>query len=83
MDTSLNLYILFLLITIVIFTEYSGGCAGAVTRILKKVDGVTDIATDVEAKSVVVTHDASVAPTLLDEKLQKWSAASGKEVRLL
>lgn len=53
------------------FFKRSGGCAGAVTRILKKVDGVTDIATDVEAKSVVVTHDASVAPTLLDEKLQK------------
>ena len=41
------------------------------TRILKKVDGVTNIDTSVENKSVVVTHDASVEPSLLNEKLQK------------
>lgn len=59
------------------------GCSGAVTRILKKIDGVTNIDASVEQKSVVVTHDDSVDPALLNEKLQKWSAASGKEVKLL
>ena len=41
------------------------------TRILKKIDGVTNIDTSVENKSVVVTHDASVEASLLNEKLQK------------
>eukprot|EP00534_Pseudo-nitzschia_fraudulenta_P003771 CAMPEP_0201135516 /NCGR_PEP_ID=MMETSP0850-20130426/54357_1 /ASSEMBLY_ACC=CAM_ASM_000622 /TAXON_ID=183588 /ORGANISM="Pseudo-nitzschia fraudulenta, Strain WWA7" /LENGTH=73 /DNA_ID=CAMNT_0047406687 /DNA_START=47 /DNA_END=268 /DNA_ORIENTATION=+ len=59
-----------------------GGCANAVTRVLKKIDGVTDIVTNVEAKSVVVTHDDSVKPEFMLEKLQKWSNASGKSVAL-
>eukprot|EP00537_Pseudo-nitzschia_pungens_P010267 CAMPEP_0172389226 /NCGR_PEP_ID=MMETSP1061-20121228/6179_1 /TAXON_ID=37318 /ORGANISM="Pseudo-nitzschia pungens, Strain cf. pungens" /LENGTH=73 /DNA_ID=CAMNT_0013119335 /DNA_START=49 /DNA_END=270 /DNA_ORIENTATION=- len=58
------------------------GCANAVKRILKKIEGVTEIVTDVDAKSVVVTHDDSVQPSLMLEKLQKWSAASGKSVAL-
>ncbi|VEU44006.1 unnamed protein product [Pseudo-nitzschia multistriata] len=58
------------------------GCANAVKRILMKMDGVTDIVTDVEAKSAVVTHDESVPPSLMLEKLLKWSSASGKSVAL-
>eukprot|EP00536_Pseudo-nitzschia_multiseries_P012384 jgi/Psemu1/208494/e_gw1.471.2.1 len=58
------------------------GCANAVKRVLKKIEGVTEIVTDVDAKSVVVTHDDSVQPQLMLEKLQKWSAASGKSVAL-
>jgi len=58
------------------------GCANAVKRVLKKIDGVTDIVTDVEAKSAVVTHDDSVEPQFMLEKLQKWSNASGKSVAL-
>ena len=34
-------------------------------------DGVSDVQTNVEAKSVVVTHDASVSSELMLEKLQK------------
>ena len=49
----------------------SDGCANAVKRVLKKIDGVTDIVTDVEAKSAVVTHDDSVEPQFMLEKLQK------------
>eukprot|EP00985_Skeletonema_marinoi_P006308 scaffold2728_cov137-Skeletonema_marinoi.AAC.6 len=58
------------------------GCANAVKRILGKVDGVSDIQTNVEAKSVVVMHDDSVSKDDLLAKLQKWSAASGKSVAL-
>jgi len=59
-----------------------GGCSNAVTRILKKIDGVTDIVCSLEAKTVVVTHEASVTPEFMLEKLLKWSAASGKSVAL-
>jgi len=59
-----------------------GGCANAVTRVLKKIDGVTDIDCNVEEKKVIVTHEDSVAPALMLEKLQKWSNASGKSVAL-
>lgn len=44
--------------------------------------GVSDIQTNVEAKSVVVVHDESVSKEVMLEKLQKWSAASGKSVAL-
>jgi len=60
----------------------SEGCASAVKRVLGKVDGVTDVQTNVEAKSVVVVHDDSVSKGLMLEKLQKWSKASGKPVAL-
>ncbi|KAL9189496.1 hypothetical protein ACHAXT_009171 [Thalassiosira profunda] len=59
------------------------GCASAVKRILGKVDGVTDVATNVEAKTVVVTHGEGVSKELMLEKLQKWSQASGKSVALV
>lgn len=59
------------------------GCAGAVKRILGKVEGVTNIETNVDAKSVVVAHSDSVTKDLLNEKLQKWSQASGKSVALV
>jgi len=49
----------------------SEGCASAVKRVLGKVDGVTDVQTNVEAKSVVVVHDDSVSKGLMLEKLQK------------
>eukprot|EP00561_Arcocellulus_cornucervis_P001462 CAMPEP_0185806346 /NCGR_PEP_ID=MMETSP1322-20130828/4384_1 /TAXON_ID=265543 /ORGANISM="Minutocellus polymorphus, Strain RCC2270" /LENGTH=73 /DNA_ID=CAMNT_0028502431 /DNA_START=107 /DNA_END=328 /DNA_ORIENTATION=+ len=59
------------------------GCASAVKRILSKCDGVEDVQTNVEAKTVVVvTADDSVSPQVMLEKLQKWSAASGKSVEL-
>jgi copper chaperone len=58
------------------------GCASAVKRILGKIDGVNDVQTDVAAKTVVVQADPSVSPQLMLEKLQKWSAASGKSVAL-
>ncbi|KAL3769387.1 hypothetical protein ACHAWU_008796 [Discostella pseudostelligera] len=58
------------------------GCAGAVKRILGKIEGVTDIEANVEAKTVVVTHSDAVTKEEMLEKLQKWSQASGKSVAL-
>eukprot|EP00591_Stephanopyxis_turris_P008382 CAMPEP_0195510822 /NCGR_PEP_ID=MMETSP0794_2-20130614/3352_1 /TAXON_ID=515487 /ORGANISM="Stephanopyxis turris, Strain CCMP 815" /LENGTH=72 /DNA_ID=CAMNT_0040638317 /DNA_START=98 /DNA_END=316 /DNA_ORIENTATION=+ len=58
------------------------GCAGAVKRILGKIEGVKEIKTDVAAKSVVVEADESVSAQFMFEKLQKWSSASGKSVAL-
>ena len=58
------------------------GCSGAVTRLLKKMEGVSDVACNIEAKTAVVTHDASVTAQQMFEKLQKWSAASGKSVAM-
>jgi copper chaperone CopZ len=49
----------------------SEGCAGAIKRILSKVEGVTDIETNVSTKLVVVKHNDLVAPQDMNEKLQK------------
>ena len=49
------------------------GCANAIKRILNKVDGVTDVVTDVSAKTVVVTADDSASKEEMNEKLMKWS----------
>ncbi len=38
-----------------------GGCAAAVERALKSVDGVTDVAVDLEAKQARVSFDPSRA----------------------
>lgn len=59
------------------------GCASAVKRILSKVEGVSDVQTDVAAKSVVVTADESVSKQFMLDKLLKWSSASGKSVELV
>jgi copper chaperone len=58
------------------------GCSGAVKRILGKMDGVTEVNADVEAKLVTIEHSDDVTPEAMNEALQKWSAASGKSVEL-
>eukprot|EP00566_Odontella_aurita_P029614 CAMPEP_0113536612 /NCGR_PEP_ID=MMETSP0015_2-20120614/6356_1 /TAXON_ID=2838 /ORGANISM="Odontella" /LENGTH=73 /DNA_ID=CAMNT_0000435993 /DNA_START=62 /DNA_END=283 /DNA_ORIENTATION=- /assembly_acc=CAM_ASM_000160 len=58
------------------------GCANAVKRILGKIDGVSNVDTNVEAKTVVVTADDSISPEFMLEKLQKWGNAAGKSVAL-
>jgi copper chaperone CopZ len=57
------------------------GLALSVTRILTKVDGVTSLDADVESKKLVVHGTAS--KETIEEKLSKWAAASGKEVRFV
>ena len=60
----------------------SEGCASAVKRILSKCDGVEDVQTNVEAKTVVVvTADDSVSPQVMLEKLQKVRAGLGWSAR--
>ncbi len=52
-------------------------------RILGKMDGVESVDANVEAKKVVVEHSDAVTPEAMNEKLQKWSEASGKPVELV
>jgi len=60
-----------------------GGCSGAVTRILGKIEQVEDVQADLETKIVTVTCGDEVADETLLEALLKWSASSGKKVELL
>lgn len=60
-----------------------GGCSGAVTRILKKIEGVQDIDANVETKEVKVTCEDSVESQVMLDALKKWSEASKKSVELV
>ena len=44
--------------------------------------GVTNVECSVEQKSVIVTSDDSVTSEDILQKLEKWSSASGKYVKL-
>ena len=56
-----------------------GGCKGAVTRILGKLDGITEFTADVEKKQVLVTGESSgqPLPTAADTSM----ASLGKQAR--
>jgi copper chaperone len=60
-----------------------GGCSGAVTRILKKIDGVAEVATNLETQGVTVQCADEVDPQTLLGALEKCAAASNKTVELL
>lgn len=60
-----------------------GGCSGAVTRILKKIEGVSDIDCNLESKAVKVTCEDTVENQTMLDALMKWSEASNKEVQLI
>jgi copper chaperone len=49
------------------------GCASAIKRILNKVDGVHNVETNVESKTVLVDADPSITPQFIFEKLEKVS----------
>ena len=57
-----------------------GGCSGAITRIVKKFDGVESINCDLDAQTVTVVGSAD--PQAMLAKLQKWGNAAGKKVEL-
>jgi len=59
-----------------------GGCAGAVSRILNKIEGVQDVQTDVDAKTVYVKTTPEVTPEMMLEKLMKWGESAGKTVAM-
>jgi copper chaperone CopZ len=54
------------------------GCSGAVERIAGKIPGVTNVATNIETKQVLVTGGDQA---VIETKLMKWGSASNKEVR--
>ena len=60
-----------------------GGCSGAVTRILGKIEGVSNIDANIEAKLVKVTCEDSVENQVMLDALLKWAEASKKEVQLI
>ncbi|CEL98457.1 unnamed protein product [Vitrella brassicaformis CCMP3155] len=54
------------------------GCSGAITRILKKIEGVEEVTCDVPAQQVIVKGTADMQIML--DKLKKWGEASDKMV---
>ena len=58
------------------------GCASAVKRVLGKVEGVSEVVTDVDTKVVLVTSTEAATKEIMLEKLNKWGEASGKSVAL-
>lgn len=60
-----------------------GGCSGAVTRILGKIEGVEDVAADLETKKVKVTCADELSDDTLLQALLTWSKSSGKSVELV
>jgi copper chaperone len=59
----------------------SEGCAGAVKRILSKMEGVKSVDTNVDERTVIVSAEGVTADEMV-EKLSKWSQASGKYVKI-
>lgn len=60
-----------------------GGCSGAVTRILKKIEGVQEIDANLETLAVKVTCEDGVDSQVMLDALLKWSEASKKSVELV
>eukprot|EP00904_Undaria_pinnatifida_P007331 jgi/Undpi1/3728/HiC_scaffold_16.g07097.m1 len=58
------------------------GCANATKRILGKMEGVSAVEADVEAKKVMVTSNGATTKQAMLDALLKWSSASGKSVEL-
>ena len=58
-----------------------GGCSGAITRLLKKLDGVTDVKCDIEANEVVVVTDKDFdGVDAFMEKIGAWSTNAKKRI---
>lgn len=60
-----------------------GGCSNAVSRILKKINGVENVETDLESQGVKVACADDVEPDTLLAAIQKWASASNKNVELI
>eukprot|EP00619_Florenciella_sp_RCC1007_P009163 CAMPEP_0205905100 /NCGR_PEP_ID=MMETSP1325-20131115/1152_1 /ASSEMBLY_ACC=CAM_ASM_000708 /TAXON_ID=236786 /ORGANISM="Florenciella sp., Strain RCC1007" /LENGTH=77 /DNA_ID=CAMNT_0053270979 /DNA_START=81 /DNA_END=314 /DNA_ORIENTATION=+ len=59
-----------------------GGCSGACTRILKKMDGVEEVDCDLDAQTVKVTGAELPPAEDMLAALKKWGEAAGKTVEL-
>ena len=60
-----------------------GGCSGAVTRILTKIEGVEKVDANLETKKVIVSCEETVDDQTLLDALMNWSKSSGKSVELV
>ena len=63
-------------------TRRCGGCSGAITRILTKVDGVNKVEPDLETQKVTVdvADGSGIDGEALLEKLAAWANSAGKKV---
>ena len=63
-------------------TRRCGGCSGAITRILTKVDGVNKVEPDLETQKVTVdvADGSGIDGDALLEKLAAWANSAGKKV---
>lgn len=61
-----------------------GGCSGACTRILSRMEGVVNVDASLEEQRIVVTvlEGSPASPENMLEALLKWANASGKTVSL-
>eukprot|EP00462_Mataza_sp_D1_P001533 CAMPEP_0175096094 /NCGR_PEP_ID=MMETSP0086_2-20121207/4540_1 /TAXON_ID=136419 /ORGANISM="Unknown Unknown, Strain D1" /LENGTH=78 /DNA_ID=CAMNT_0016369455 /DNA_START=25 /DNA_END=261 /DNA_ORIENTATION=- len=59
-----------------------GGCSGAVTRIVGKLDGIEIVDLNIEAKKVVISSEANEEDTqaVVMPALQKWANAANKSL---
>ena len=59
-----------------------GGCSGAITRILTKVDGVNKVEPDLETQKVTVdvADGSGIDGDALLAKLAAWANSAGKKV---
>lgn len=48
-----------------------GGCAAAIKKALSKVEGVSEVAVDVDAKTVAVSHNAEASSETLTATLDR------------
>ena len=63
-------------------TRRCGGCSGAITRILTKVDGVNKVEPDLETQKVTVdvADGSGIDGDALLAKLAAWANSAGKKV---
>eukprot|EP00630_Chrysocystis_fragilis_P003874 CAMPEP_0197392624 /NCGR_PEP_ID=MMETSP1165-20131217/3829_1 /TAXON_ID=284809 /ORGANISM="Chrysocystis fragilis, Strain CCMP3189" /LENGTH=151 /DNA_ID=CAMNT_0042918255 /DNA_START=110 /DNA_END=564 /DNA_ORIENTATION=- len=59
-----------------------GGCSGACTRILKKVEGVSNIDANLETQKIKVEYASPATPEVMLEKLQVWGKNANKAVSM-
>ena len=59
------------------------GCSGAITKILQKINGVSDINCSIPDQRVTITADASTDPQSILDRLRIWGEAAGKQVSLI
>lgn len=59
-----------------------GGCSGACTRILKKLEGVSSVDADVSKQKITVEYDSPASPEEMLEKLKVWGKSANKSVSL-